>query len=84
MRITGDCSTLKSDCGLQKEREKTNPEVLSYLATENAYAEQLTSSQKPLEEKLYRETISQVKQDDKSVPYSNSLLVGGLVTIGCG
>ncbi|WP_051978783.1 S9 family peptidase [Edaphobacter aggregans] len=50
-------------------REKTNPEVLSYLAAENAYAEQLTSSQKPLEEKLYRETISHVKQDDKSVPY---------------
>jgi oligopeptidase B len=50
-------------------RKKNNPEVLSYLEAENAYAEQLTAGQRPLAERLYQETVRHIKQDDMSVPY---------------
>ena len=50
-------------------RKKNNPEVLSYLEAENAYAEQQTADQKSLAERLYRETVRHIKQDDMSVPY---------------
>jgi len=50
-------------------REKSNPDVLNYLKTENAYAEQVLAPTKPLQEKLYTELLSRIKEDDLSVPY---------------
>jgi oligopeptidase B len=50
-------------------REKNNPEVVNYLKTENAFAEQALAHTKPLQEKLYTEMLSRIKQDDLSVPY---------------
>jgi oligopeptidase B len=49
-------------------KEKTNPEVIEYIKSENAYREGLTGHLKPFEEKLYREMLSHIKQTDLSVP----------------
>lgn len=50
-------------------RQRSSPQVRQYLEAENAYAEQVTASQKPFAEKLYNETLSHIKQSDTSVPY---------------
>ena len=50
-------------------RDKTSPKVRAYLEGENAYAEQFTVDEKPFAEKLYKETLSHIKQTDTSVPY---------------
>ena len=50
-------------------RERDNPKVLDYLKAENAYTDAMMAESKPLEEKLYRETIARIKQDDSTVPY---------------
>ncbi len=52
-------------------REKTNPEVVSYLKAENAHAEQMLATTKPLQEQLYQEMLGRIKQTDLSVPYRN-------------
>jgi len=49
-------------------KEKTNPEVIKYITSENAYREALTKHLKPFEEKLYREMLSHIKQTDLGVP----------------
>jgi len=50
-------------------REKTNPEVVSHLKAENAYAEQMLAETKPLQEQLYKEMLGRIKETDLSVPY---------------
>jgi len=50
-------------------RDRNSPKVHAYLEAENAYAEAVTASQKPLADKLYNETLSHIKQTDVSVPY---------------
>jgi oligopeptidase B len=50
-------------------REKTNPAVLTHLQTENAYAESVMKFTAPLQEKLYNEMLSHIKQTDSDVPY---------------
>src|SRR5271156_6559566 len=50
-------------------RKKGNPEVLAYLEAENRYAETMTAAEKPLAERLYRETFSHIEENDISVPY---------------
>src|SRR5258708_18237981 len=50
-------------------REKSNPEVSAYLEAENAYTDSLMSPTKPLQDKLYRELLSHVKETDTSAPY---------------
>jgi oligopeptidase B len=52
-----------------RDDERANPEVLAYLAAENAYREQRMSQAKPFEDALYGEIIARLKQDDASVPY---------------
>jgi oligopeptidase B len=49
-------------------RERDNSKVLDYLNAENAYTDAVMADTKPLEERLYRETIARIKQDDSSVP----------------
>jgi oligopeptidase B len=49
-------------------REKSNPEVLSYLNAENAYTETMTASLKPFSEALYTEMLGRIKQTDLGVP----------------
>jgi oligopeptidase B len=50
-------------------REKSNPEVMAHLQAEDAYAESVMKPTKPLQEKLYDEMLSHIKQTDTSVPY---------------
>jgi oligopeptidase B len=50
-------------------REKTNPEVIQYLAAENAWAAQGLQHTEPLQDTLYTELLGRIKQTDLSVPY---------------
>src|SRR6185503_19221851 len=50
-------------------REKTNPAVRAYLEAENAYTDALMHPTKALQEKLYREMLSHIKETDLDVPY---------------
>jgi oligopeptidase B len=50
-------------------RQKENPEVTAYLEAENAYAEAEMAPLKELQDELYREMLSHIKQTDVSVPY---------------
>jgi oligopeptidase B len=49
-------------------REKSSPEVVKYLETENAYTEATTADLKPFTEALYAEMLGRIKQTDLSVP----------------
>jgi oligopeptidase B len=50
-------------------RDKQNPEVMTYLEEENAYADAVMAPLAVLREELYNEMLSHVKQTDISVPY---------------
>src|SRR5215207_2199728 len=45
-------------------RDKKNPEVISYLEAENAYTNAMTKQTAALQEKLYKEMLSRIKQTD--------------------
>ncbi len=49
--------------------ERENPEVIKYLEAENEYTEAVMKHTEPLQEKLYEEIKSKIKQNDESVPY---------------
>jgi oligopeptidase B len=49
-------------------REKSNPEVIKYLESENAYTEEVMKPTKGLQETLYTEMLGRIKQTDLSVP----------------
>jgi oligopeptidase B len=50
-------------------RERENPEVIAYLRAENAYWKEKMAPAKALQEKVYEELRSRVKEDDSSVPF---------------
>ncbi len=50
-------------------REKTNPAVLAHLQAEDAYTQAMMKHTVPLQEKLYNEMLSHIKQTDTNVPY---------------
>ena len=52
-----------------RDDKRQNPDMLAYLRAENAYADAQLAPLKPLEAKLYAETVAHIKQDDDSVPY---------------
>ncbi len=49
-------------------RQKSSPEVIDYLAAENAYAEAWMAPTHELQERLYTEMLSHIKETDVSVP----------------
>jgi len=49
--------------------ERENPEVIDYLNAENAYYEKCTAHTKQLQQALFEEMKSRIKEDDASVPY---------------
>lgn len=49
--------------------QRNNPEVLDYLDRENDYYQKMTAHTQPLQEELYKEMRSRIKEDDSSVPY---------------
>jgi oligopeptidase B len=50
-------------------REKSNPAVLAHLQSEDSYAQTTMKHTAPLQEKLYNEMISHIKETDTNVPY---------------
>ena len=50
-------------------RDKKNPEVIKYLEAENAYTDALTKNTAALQEKLYKEMLSRIKETDTNVPW---------------
>lgn len=52
-----------------RDDTRKNPEMLAYLKAENAHADTLLAPLKPLQDAIYAETVSHIKQDDSSVPY---------------
>jgi len=50
-------------------REKTNPEVISYLEAENAYTAAVMKPTEALQQSLYQEMLARIQQTDLSVPY---------------
>ena len=50
-------------------REREKPEVISYLEAENAYAETTLAPFSELQDILFEEMKSRIKQDDQSAPY---------------
>ena len=49
--------------------QRDNPEVISYLDEENKYKESKLKSTKKLQNNLFKEMKSRIKEDDNSVPY---------------
>jgi len=49
-------------------RQKDAPEVRAYLEAENAYTDAVMAQTKPLQEALYKEMLSHIKETDTSVP----------------
>src|SRR5215471_9425022 len=50
-------------------RDKSNPEVAQYLEAENAYADGIMKPTESLQQKLYQEMVSHIKETDVNVPY---------------
>ena len=50
-------------------REKTNPAVMAHLQAEDAYTQTVMKPTEALQEKLYKEMLSHIKQTDTNVPY---------------
>ena len=50
-------------------REKNNPAVMSHLKAEDTYTDMVMKPTAPLQEKLYNEMLSHIKQTDTNVPY---------------
>jgi oligopeptidase B len=52
-----------------RDDTRKDPDLLAYLNAENAYTDAMLAHAKPIEEKVYQETIARLKQDDATVPY---------------
>lgn len=52
-----------------RDDARADRDVLAYLEAENAYKAALTAHTKTLEDRVYGEIVSRIKQDDSSVPY---------------
>src|SRR5215471_15510228 len=52
-------------------RDKSNPEVAKYLVDENTYADAVMKPTATLQQKLYDEMVSHIKETDVNVPYKD-------------
>ena len=52
-------------------RNKSDPQVISYLEAENAYTAAKMKHTEALQQKLYDEMLGRIKETDLSVPYRN-------------
>jgi len=52
-----------------RDDKRQDPQMLAYLAAENAYADHMLAHTKALESRLYNEIIGRLRQDDSTVPY---------------
>ena len=51
-----------------RDDSRKNADMLAYLGAENAYADAWMKPLKPLEDRLFKEIVGRIKQDDASVP----------------
>lgn len=51
--------------------QRDNPEVLAYIAEENAYTALKTAVTKPLQDDLFHEFKSRIKQEESSLPFKD-------------
>ena len=51
-----------------RDDQRQRPEVIAYLGSENAYTEAMTRHTRALQDTLYREMVSHIKETDLSVP----------------
>ncbi|RDV15276.1 S9 family peptidase [Pontibacter diazotrophicus] len=51
--------------------QREAPEVIAYLNAENEYTEQRLEHTVALQEKLYKEIVGRIKQNDESVPFKD-------------
>jgi oligopeptidase B len=51
-----------------RDDTRKNADMLAYLGAENAYADAVLAPTKPLQDELFKEIVSRIKQDDSSVP----------------
>jgi oligopeptidase B len=49
-------------------RDKTNPEVINYLKSENQYTDLVMKHTQPLQDQLFKEMVGRIKENDSSVP----------------
>lgn len=49
--------------------DRKNQEVIDYLNEENAYTKEVLKPTEAFQDKLYKEIIGRIKEDDESVPY---------------
>ncbi len=52
-----------------RDDKREDKAMLGYLNAENAYADAMLAATKPVQDRLYDEIVSRIKQDDASVPY---------------
>ncbi len=50
-------------------REKNNPQVIAYLESENTHTDAVMKPTEALQQKLYKEMVSHIKETDQTVPY---------------
>ncbi|WP_288371381.1 S9 family peptidase [uncultured Algoriphagus sp.] len=50
-------------------RDRENPEVINYLKEENSYLKEVFKETEGLQDQLFQEMKSRIKEDDQSVPY---------------
>lgn len=49
-------------------RDRSDPDVMTYLEAENRYTDEVMAPTKPLQEKLYSEILGRIQETDLSVP----------------
>jgi oligopeptidase B len=52
--------------------QRTDPKVLEYLKSENAYLDTMLSATKPFQENLFKELKGRIKEKDESLPYKDN------------
>lgn len=68
-QVTSPNGTRTDEYYWLRDDTRKNPEMLAYLNAENGYTDAALASLKPLQDRLYQETVSHIKQDDSSVRY---------------
>jgi oligopeptidase B len=52
-------------------RDKTDPEVLAYIAAENRYTAKVMEPTRALQEQLFREMVGRIQETDMALPYQH-------------
>ena len=68
-RIASPQGTRTDDYYWLRDDARREPQVIAHLEAENAYTTAMLAHVKPLEDRIYREIVARIKQDDSSVPY---------------